>query len=464
MSNILKHSDSYKYSHSFQFPENMISGYSYMSSRGGRYPAVVFIGLQFYLKKYFMGVPTKKLIKRVAKMAEQHGVPFDTDAWKQIHELGYIPLRISAVNEGALIPAHMVLMTIESTDSRFAWLVGFVETLLMKLWYPINIATKSYYVKQMLLKYGPIEWASFAYHNFGDRGSSSVESADIGGFAHSSQFYGTDNFGSLFFAKKYYGAKSGASYSVFATEHFTTTSNCVNKVGEEDFVVRMLNKFPDRPIMAFVGDTYDIYEFTDMCTNPSRPVRQIIDERGTQKLVIRPDSGDPIEVLGRMITIMRQNGCGSIIDGQYYLKNYAILWGDGIDPETIESILKFAQSINFAVENFLYGSGGDLMQNHTRDTNRFAIKGAEISLLEDGLTIRRGISKDPITDKSKSSKEGRVTTWYDTEAKVFIDGTLDVVPNMHCVNALRPIFENGRLLVEYTEDEIRSCTVGHQLV
>ncbi len=144
--------DSYKYSHSTQYPTHMISMYDYMESRGGTYPATIFVGLQYYLKKY-LTVPTSTEVIKAAARAEAHGVPFDKDGWLYIVSLGHIPVAIKAAPEGMLIPTHHPLVTIESTDPKVPWIAGYLETLLMKVWYPINIATKSYYVKQMLSYY-----------------------------------------------------------------------------------------------------------------------------------------------------------------------------------------------------------------------------------------------------------------------------------------------------------------------
>jgi len=144
--------DSYKYSHSTQYPSNMISMYSYMESRGGEYAATVFCGLQYYLKQY-LKVPTSEEVIKASKRAKAHGVPFDYDGWMHIVSLGYIPVTIKAIPEGTLVPTGHPLVTVESTDPKVPWIAGFLETLLMKVWYPTTVATKSYYVKQMLAYY-----------------------------------------------------------------------------------------------------------------------------------------------------------------------------------------------------------------------------------------------------------------------------------------------------------------------
>jgi len=452
--------DSYKLGQYSQYPDNMVSMYSYLESRGGQYPATVFVGLQYYIKKYLLKVPTKTDVIMAAKLAAEHGEPFNKAGWDYIVELGYLPVSIKAVPEGSLIPTGLPLLVIESTDPEVPWLPGYLETLLLKLWYPITIATKSYYIKQTLLNYGPPDWANFALHNFSDRGCTSVESASLAGFAHSTQFMGTDNFNSLLLPALYYNSTSADSFSVWASEHSTTTS--YGRDGEEQFVWDQLQKNPDAPIMSFVADSYDVYAFTDMVTNPSGRIRQLLDSRPHQKLVIRPDSGDPIEVLERILEIMYAN-CETDRDTRpITFKQYGLLWGDGITPEQIEAILEHVTALGYAAENFIFGSGGDLAQNITRDTNKFAIKCSQITVQsdidctpEELHTMNIDIFKDPITDPGKKSKRGRVTTIVKDGKYELYTQQYNELPEGY-EEALKPVFHNGKLLIETNLTEIRN--------
>jgi nicotinamide phosphoribosyltransferase len=464
--------DSYKYSHAEQYPDNMVSMYDYMESRGGVYPATKFFGLQYYLKKYFTTPITIEEIKEARDFAKEHGVPFDYKGWKRIikKHKGLLPVRIKAVPEGSLIPTGNVLMTIESTDAKIPWVAGWLETVLMKIWYPTTIATKSHYMRETLGKYGSEEWANFAYHNFGDRGSSSVESAAIGGMAHlSAGFMGTDNFNCLRYAKHYYNSPI-AAYSVFATEHSTTTS--YGSDGEEQFVYDKLVANPDAPIMSFVADSYDVYNFTNFCTAPDSRIRKLIESRPHQKLVLRPDSGNPKSVVSQMLTIMNNNNISRMTfpDERILFTDFAILWGDGITPETIEEILEYFTEKNrpyptYAAENFVFGSGGDLMQNVTRDTQKFAIKCSSITTKhtqliefggEDTYTKDVDVFKDPITDPGKKSKKGKVTTYYNPTTEVYFVDKIGLDIDNGAYEVLREVFLNGKLLIDDSLETIRS--------
>jgi len=299
----------------------------------------------------------------------------------------------------------------------------------------------------------------FQFHNFGDRGSSSVESAAIGGMAHLTQFMGTDNFNSLFMIEDFYNQseESPAGYSVFATEHSTTTANADGSVKKEiAFVERMLIENPDAPIMSFVADSYDVYNFTDKVTQPNSWIRETIENRPNQKFVIRPDSGEPLAVIGKMLEIMKENDIAFSRneEGKIIFRDFGILWGDGITPDVIEEILKMVMRKGFAAENMVFGSGGDIMQNINRDTQRFAIKCSSITRPNGA---EQDVFKDPITDPGKTSKKGRITTYYDQESKTYF---VDRVGKdfKSSVDVLETIFENGELYIDLCIDDIRKMS------
>lgn len=458
--NLVMAGDSYKYSHASQYPNNMVSMYDYMAARSDKvYKKVCFAGLQPYLEMLANGVTTAD-VEEANDFANKHGISFDRKGWDYIAEDldGKFPIIIKAVPEGSIIPVGMPLVTVESTDKAVACNAGWVETLLLKVWYPTTIATKSYHVRKMLLKYGSPEWAQFAYHNFGDRGSSSVESAAIGGFAHLILFMGTDNFHALKLCNDVYNEPI-AGYSVFASEHSTTTSHGIN--GEEQFVYDQLLDNPDAPIMSFVADSYDVYNFTNFCTKPDSRIRKLIESRPHQKLVLRPDSGEPIEVLTRILQIMVINKCftpETDIEGKAYAKDFGILWGDGITPETIELILKTFTEAGYAAENFVFGSGGDIMQNVNRDILGFAIKCSSITVIPEkdcpNHTMDIDVFKDPITDPGKKSLKGKVTTYYNKATKTYFVDTIGR-DSETIKEVLIPVFEEGKILKRYSMLEIR---------
>lgn len=407
--NLITLTDSYKFSHWTQYPEGTQKVFSYLEARGGEYPATVFFGLQYFLKEYLGAGITKMDILEAKEWAKFHGVPFNEDGWMELlgdDALADLPLEIKAVPEGKLYPTGTVLMTIENTDERFPWLTNWMETLLMKVWYPTTVATKSYYVKQVIKgayeKSSDSDFVDFQYHNFGDRGSSSVESAMIGGMAHLSQFNGTDNFNAVLGLEKYYGIKKG--WSIPATEHSTITS--WGRDGEFYMYKNYLEINKGNPIVACVMDSYNIYKALEFIT--SGEMKQKIESPEYPVWVIRPDSGEPINVIRQILDIMQDNKVAFTTNSKGFkvFNKYRIIWGDGINPKTIMQILNFVISKGYSAENIAFGSGGDLMQKLDRDTCKFAIKCSAAKI--NGVYV--DVFKDPITDSGKKSKAGVLTS------------------------------------------------------
>ena len=407
MTNLINLSDSYKFSHFNQYPKGTETIHSYLAPRGGEYEKVVMHGLPYILKEY-LAKPNlwANTVSESEQLAKAHGVPFNREGWEYIEKLGYLPIEIKALPEGTIVGNKEPLLTIENTDPNCAWLVGYLETLLLKIWYPVTIASKSLAIKEMLLKHwektaDDVSGIDFAYHNFGDRGSSSVESAAIGGVAHLTQFKGTDNFNCLEHSNRYYDGKY-QGFSIPATEHSTVTS--WGRENEFEMIENYLETYKSSPIIACVLDSYDIYKTVNFVT--SGAMKDKIESKDYPIFVIRPDSGNPIEVIEKIIQIMEANGVARSFNGKGFkvFDKYRIIWGDGISLKTIDEILSATEKYDISAQNFAFGSGGDLMQNVSRDTLKFAMKCSAIKVNGEW----RDVYKDPITDQGKKSIRGRV--------------------------------------------------------
>ena len=408
MKNLINFTDSYKFSHFNQYPKNTEVIHSYLAPRGGEYTKVVFFGLTYYVKEFLAKPITFENIIETEQLAKEHGVPFNKEGWLYILKKhnGFLPIEIKALPELSIIGNKEPLMTIENTDPNCAWIVGYLETLLLKVWYPTTIATKSYYTRQILEKHwtktaDSLDGIDFAFHNFGDRGSTSVESAGIGGLAHLTQFKGTDNFNALTFSKKYYNGKF-VGFSIPASEHSTITS--WGRENEFAMIKNYLETYKSSPIIACVLDSYDIYTAVDFVSSGS--IKEKIESKDYPVFVIRPDSGEPLEVIEKIIQILERNNVARSFNSKSYkvFDKYKIIWGDGISPEIIDQILSATEKYNISAQNFAFGSGGDLMQNVSRDTLKFAMKCSAIKVNGEW----RDVYKDPITDQGKKSIRGRV--------------------------------------------------------
>ena len=202
LNNICWLTDSYKVSHWKQYPPGTTAVYSYFESRAGAvHPRTTFFGLQYLLKRYFIGqVVTTEKIDKAERLFNNHfgGRVFNRPGWEHIlkvHE-GRLPIEIKAVAEGSVVGESNVLMTVENTDPACYWLPNYLETLLVQTWYPSTVATQSRAMKNILNHYlektGDPSLVDFKLHDFGFRGTTCPEQAAIGGASHLVNFKGTD--------------------------------------------------------------------------------------------------------------------------------------------------------------------------------------------------------------------------------------------------------------------------------
>ena len=460
--NLILHTDSYKLSHWLQYPAGMKKVYSYLESRGGKYPATLFFGLQYFLKQLEGVVVTMEDVEEADAFAKAHfgSDIFNKKGWEYIvkNHGGKLPIRIKAVKEGTLVPTHNVLMTIENTDPACYWLTNAMETMLMRVWYPITIATNSFYAKQTIANYlnetaNDLNSLPFKLHDFGYRGVSSEESAGIGGMAHLVNFMGTDTLAAIAYSNKYYDAKGVNAFSVPASEHSVACS--FGKDKEQAYFLNMLDTYPTGHV-SIVSDTYDVYNFVE--TMSSKFKNKILARQGT--VVFRPDSGDPIEVNVKLINILWSifGNEGSITSTGHKLlpSQVRLIQGDGIDLESLNEILKTVTELGFSAENWVFGSGGGLLQKFDRDTLKFAIKASYGEREVDGKVIGFNIQKDPITSSGKKSKAGQlklVKSRFDNE--LFTMTSDDKNFNTWAVDEMDVVFENGEIKRTQTFEEIR---------
>jgi nicotinamide phosphoribosyltransferase len=457
--NLILNTDSYKVSMWKQYPAGTTGVYSYIESRGGRYDRTVFFGLQAFIKEYLLEPITQSDIDVADEILTAHGEPFNRAGWQYILDKhrGFLPVVIRAVPEGTVVPVKNVLATIENTDPECFWLTTWLETALLRaVWYGTTVATQSYTIKQVILDYlertGDPSTIDFKLHDFGARGVSSLESAGIGSAAHLVNFMGTDTISGVLFAREYYNAGI-AGFSIPAAEHSTITS--WGRDGEVDAYRNMLNNFASPgSILAVVSDSYDIYNAVENLWGGELR-QQVIDSGAT--VVIRPDSGDPVEVNRKLIEILGSKfGYTTNSKGFKVLNNVRLIQGDGINELTVRTILGAFMAMGWSADNIAFGMGGALLQIVDRDTQRFAMKASSAEI--NGKWI--DVQKDPITDAGKKSKAGRVTLWTNSGGEFASSvaaptGWTDKGIG-EWTEALVPVFWNGNLHKDYTFDEVRA--------
>lgn len=454
---LVLNTDSYKTSHWLQYPLGTTTVFSYIEARGGSLPYTVFFGLQALLKEYF----TKPVLADDLALAEEvcaaHCVPFNRAGWQHIVEAhgGRLPLRIRAVPEGSVVPVNHALITVENTDPACWWLTSYVETALLRIWYPTTVATHSHATRRLIAealeRTGSLEALPFKLHDFGARGVSSLESAMLGGMAHLVNFQGTDTMTALLGARAYYGEPM-AGFSIPAAEHSTITA--WGRDGEAEAYRNMLRQF-GKPgaLLAVVSDSYDLDAAVTRLWGDA--LREEVIASGAT-VVIRPDSGDPTAVVLRTVQSL-DAAYGSDVNAKGYrvLRHVRVIQGDGITRESIASILAALAGAGYSADNVAFGQGGALLQQVNRDTLGFAMKA---SAAEVGGQWR-DVFKAPVTDPAKRSKAGRLTLMRRGDAfatvrvdspgyqQALVDGATEV---------LRTVYENGRLLVNDSFAAIRA--------
>lgn len=451
-------SDSYKASHFLQDPQGTSAKFSYVEARAGE--ATLFFGLQSILREYLSTPITMEDVYEAKAFFEAHGLPFNTDGWERIVKVhgGFMPVRIRAVREGTVIPTKNVLMTVETTDPQLPWVASYLETLLLRVWYPTTVATRSYLAKKIIAvaleaSADDLSGLPFKLHDFGARGVSSGESAAIGGMAHLVNFAGSDTVEGVLAAFDYYDCESMPAFSIPAAEHSTITA--WGRDNEVDAYRNMIKQFakPGQVGPAVVSDSYDIFNACDRLWGEA--LKQDVIDSGAM-LVIRPDSGDPKTVVCQIARILDAR-FGSTINTKGYrvLNNVRIIQGDGLDgPAEIDGILKALMGIGYSADNIAFGMGGGLLQKCNRDTFGFAMKCSAVKV--DGEW--RDVFKDPIGDKGKASKRGRLSLMNDggvyktvpeSEARLWSDKAFD---------ALHTVYNCGTLFNQTTLNEVRALT------
>lgn len=470
LDNLLLNTDSYKASHWLQYPPGTDATFFYVESRGGVYDRTVFFGLQAILKQYLSRRVTDADIDQARDLFAAHGEPFNEAGWRDIvrrHD-GRLPLRIRAVPEGTVVPTHQALVTIESTDPHAFWVPSYLETQLLRLWYPVTVATVSWHVRQTIRAFlertsdDPDGQLPFKLHDFGARGVSSTESAAIGGLSHLVNFLGTDTVSGLLAARAWYHEPL-AGFSIPAAEHSTITA--WGREREVDAYRNMLRQFA-KPgaIVAVVSDSYDI--FRAVSDHWGRALREEVIASGAT-VVIRPDSGDPVEIVHQCL-VRLDEAFGHVVNGKGYrvLNHVRLIQGDGVNPTSIRAILERITSAGYATDNLAFGMGGALLQRVDRDTQKFALKCSAARV--DGRWI--DVYKDPVTDKGKTSKRGRMTLARDLRTGQYrtvpLRGeatALDPADAPGCEDAMVTVWEDGHLLQDWTLAQVRQRAAAERL-
>lgn len=467
LSQPILNADTYKATHwTFEHPD-FENSYGYIEARkGGEFTFVQFFGLQYVLRYYLTQRVTLEMIDEAEAELMAHGIPFNRPLWERIvtvHD-GYLPVRIRALPEGVVVAQGTVLVTVESTDPECAGIAAYIETLLLRgVHYTTTIATRSMrwhrLIETYLVESGTPALADWLMVDFGARGAHSTESAALGGMAHLVNFLVTDNLMGIRFAKHAYRYEGMPGFSIPATEHSVTTS--WGKENEKAFFEHILDThgrkaMPDgsRYPVSVVIDTYDQDAAIKMWLTPESE-GGLLDRlvASNMRLVIRPDSGDPIinvvhvlDLIGRLV--------GFTSNDKHYrvLPDFVrVIQGDGINEDSLRRILQRVTYHRWSVDNLVFGSGGGLLVHEAeRDTHRFAMKTSEVIIGGQTREVRKEVATDP-TKRSKAGRFAVVLPKLSAELQTISERDLDEGET----NWLRVVYEDGELTAPVRWEQVR---------
>ena len=512
--------DFYKVNHWEMYPKGTTLIYSNLTPRKSRLrgvDSIVFFGLQHFIKKYLLGKFKTEFFDKPWEQVEEeykYAINTDTEHIKELHKLGYLPLKIKALPEGSRCPIRVPCLTIYNTKPEFYWLTNYLETLLScQLWQSITSATIAAEYRKILEKYAKDTTGSTAFvqwqaHDFSMRGMSSLESAILSGMGHLTSFTGTDTIPAIYALKNSYNGTGLIGASVPATEHSVMCMG--SKEGEISTFKELLDTYPTG-ILSVVSDTWDLWK---VCTEYLPALKdQILARDG--KLVIRPDSGDPVKIItGWMDNELYGNEHGDLFKtatryheelskvhlsdpiseherkgvvellwdvfggkiNEYGYKeldpHIGAIYGDSITLERAEQICRRLRDKGFASTNIVFGVGSYTYQYNTRDTFGFAMKATYGEVIENkevlagfdsdpvpmDIPVGREIFKDPITDDgTKKSAKGLLKVVKEEDAyKVYDQQSWE----QEAEGALETVFLDGKLIKDQTLEEIRARIAG----
>ena len=501
--------DGYKLGHHFQYPKGTEMVYSNWTPRSCKYfpeaseGSVVF-GIQYLIKEYlikqfnenFFNLPKERAIKEFHDRVDNFvGISnVGIEHIEALYDLGYLPIEIKALPEGSVCPIRVPMMTIKNTLPEFFWLTNYLETLISSvLWLPCTSATSARLYKKELKRHakrtsfpGDVN-IGFSCHDFSMRGMAGIEAAIVSGMAHMTSFCGSETIPAIRAVEEYYNADSSkelVAATVPATEHSVMCAG--GKEDELETFRRLICEVYPNGIVSIVSDTWDFWQVVEDFLPKLK--KEIMARDG--RVVIRPDSGDPVDIICGLRTNPQFNTriveghyycCYApfdidseyvgISEGQYYGAYYmlgktfgwnttdtgfrypstkiGLLYGDSITLERQKQIYLRLEGASMAACNLVLGVGSFTYQFKSRDSLGFAVKATACKINGE----LKEIFKQPKTDDgTKNSLKGLIAIYEENGTYVAKDCVSEAE---EMAGALEPVFVNGKLVRDNSLSEIR---------
>ena len=445
--------DGYKVSHRAQYPQGTTQVYSNFTPRSDRFFSspvadgkLVFFGLQGFLQWFmvdlfndaFFARPQEDVVNEYKAVMDAYlgkdAVP--VDHIRALHNLGYLPLHVKSLDEGSKVPMKVPVLTITNTRDEFFWLVNYLETVLSaELWKASTNATIAHHYRKVCEQWAvktcsDMSHIDFQCHDFSFRGMAGLQDTMQAGAGHLLSFKGTDSIPSLLYARDHYTA--GEDYFIGAS--IPATEHSVMCMGEKEQEIETFRRvIVDLYPQGFVSIVSDTWDYWRVMTEYTRELKQIILNR-EGRVVFRPDSGDPVEILcgtgadddTRNTRTPEEKGSVEVLweifGGTVNEKGYKVLdphvgliYGDSITLARADEILRRLEAKGFASSNVVFGVGSFTYQYNTRDTFGFAMKATWGAVNGEG----RMIFKEPKTDSGlKRSARGLLRVERDAQGEL----------------------------------------------
>lgn len=329
--------DFYKADHRRQYPEGTEVVYSNFTPRSGRLATksgtradngVVFFGLNGFIKWFlidgfnenFFKQPKEKVLAKYQKRMNDSLVTsdFDVSHIAALHDLGYLPLAIRALPEGTFVPYKVPMFTVHNTLPEFFWLTNYIESVISsEIWKACTSATTALQYRLILQEYAvktgsPLDFVLWQGHDFSFRGQSGLHDASSSGAGHLLSFLGTDTIPAIDYLENYYnGLDTFVGGSVPASEHSVASSSILafekefagsanpKLESEIKFFKRYITEIYPSGVASYVADTYNFWDVISVIAAKCKPeiLARAPNAIGLAKVVFRPDSGDPVDVL-----------------------------------------------------------------------------------------------------------------------------------------------------------------------
>lgn len=474
--------DFYKVGHIDQYPKDTTQIWSNWTPRASRTGGnhIVFFGLQYFIKEIlqrewernFFSMPIEYLLCEYRNVIRDTlGIENPrTDHIEALHRLGYLPLDIYALPEGDNVRLRVPALVITNTVDEFFWLPNYFETILSNiLWKPCTSATTAQRYREIFVKYAKeagetdLSFVDWQGHDFSMRGMSGREDAILSGMGHLLSFSGTDTLPAIVAANRYYGAPYTVGGSVAATEHSVMCA--AGKEDELETFRRLIEDVYPTGVVSIVSDTWDLWK---VLTEYIPALREKILAR-SGKIVIRPDSGDPVKIMcgdpgapagspqnaGVLKLLVNKLGYTWPIGRLPLIRNAGAIYGDSITPERCEEILRqTVRKLQMSPYNVVLGIGSFTYEYVTRDTWGFAMKATAVR--RNGEVI--DIFKKPVTDSGEKTSLKGIPVVY--KIPNGISGSMYAVSDGgqpkdldNC--AFRKVYSDGKLLIDEKFETIR---------